>query len=158
MDIEQIMQIDPFQALLLLVVGGGAVVAVDKLTGSAASLKERFVDGKAKRIVDAQLRGDAELREEILAMFEDSRADHDKYEKWFNRDNRRIVALEDAMEKVQEDIEKAHSRIDMHAEESTIIMKSMSVMMSRMLGLAEDSDIIDSVNEINDYLIERREK
>lgn len=158
MDIGQIMQIDPVQALLLVSVGCGLVVGADKLTESMSSLHDKFIGRRAKKILDAQLNGDQALREEIMSMFADSKADHERYEKWFNRDNRRIGDLEDAVEKMQGDVARAHERIDDRAEESTIILKSMSVMMNRMLGLSEDSDIIDSVNEINQYLIERREK
>lgn len=156
--VDQIMQIDPFQAVLLVGIGCGLVIGADKLTESMSSLHDKFIGRKAKKIVDAQLNGDQALRKEIMGMFEDSKADHEKYEEWFKRDNRRIGALEDAVEKMQGDVARAHERINDRAEESTIILKSMSVMMNRMLGLSEDSDIIDSVNEINQYLIERREK
>ena len=156
--IDQILQIEPVQALLLVSVGCGLVIGADKLAESFSSLHDKIIGRRAKKIIDAQLNGDQALREEIMAMFADSKADHEKYERRFNRDNRRIGALEDAVEKMQEDVTRAHERIDDRADESTIVLKSMSVMMNRMLGLSEDSDIIDSVNEINQYLIERREK
>lgn len=155
--VDQVMQIDPFQALLLIAVGGCAVVAADKLSGSVVSLKERFVDRKANRIIEAQLEGDESLRQEIMAMFSDSLEDHERYDKFLARDNRRISDLEDKVSDIEKDLSRAHERIDDRTKESTIMLKSMGVMMNRMLGLSDDSAIIDSVNEINEYLIERRE-
>lgn len=37
-------------------------------------------------------------------------------------------------------------------------MKAIKTMMNRFIGLAEDSDIIDVVNEVDQYLIERNGK
>lgn len=150
-------------------IGGWQIVAVvclvfllvtnlDKFLDSIFGLKDKLVDRKTNSIIEAALEGDSSLREEVFRRLDEAREDHEKYEQWFSRDNRRISALEDDVDKIKGDMEKAHDRLDAHAEESTIILNSMRVMMSKMLGLAEDSDIIDSVNEINRYLVERREK
>ena len=59
-----IAQIDPYQACLVVAAFFGVVIGFEKLVTAGASLKERFVDSRQKKLVDAALAGDGTLREE----------------------------------------------------------------------------------------------
>lgn len=156
---EQLAQgVEGWQAVAVVCVAFLVVTNLDKFLDSILGIKDKLVDRKTNSIIEAALEGDSSLREEVFRRLDEAAEDHEKYEQWFSRDNRRISSLEDDVAELKTEMTRAHDRLDTHAEESTIILNSMRVMMSKMLGLAEDSDIIDSVNEINEYLVERREK
>lgn len=151
-------QIDIPTILLLASACYGAVVGASALVKAGSHLKETFVDKREKRLLDAAMDGSETLRTEVFKILGEAHEEHLEYERRFDRDNRRLNKLEEDVEQLKDDVVRAHGRIDDRSEESTITMKSIIVIMNKMLGLADDSDIIDSANEINEYLIERREK
>ena len=151
-----IAQIDPYQACLVAAAFFGVVIGFEKLVTAGASLKERFVDSRQKKLVDAALAGDGTLREEIMAMFEEAHSEHERYDRQFANDKRAIERLEGDMAELKLKALLHDAQIAEHREEGTVLIKSVKTMLKAQLGLNEDTDVIDAVNEIDQYLIERR--
>lgn len=151
-----IAQIDPYQAFLVVAAFFGVVIGFEKLVEAGASLKHRFVDSRQKKLVDAALAGDGSLREEIMAMFGEAHSEHERYDRQFANDKRAIERLEGDMAELKLKALLHDAQIAEHREEGTVLIKSVKTMLKAQLGLNEDTDVIDAVNEIDQYLIERR--
>ena len=151
-----IAQIDPYQICLIAAAFVGVVVGFEKLVTSGASLKHRFIDSRQKKLVDAALAGDGNLREEIMGMFEEAHSEHERYDRQFANDKRAIERLERDMDELKLKTLLHDAQIAEHREEGTVLIKSVKTMLKAQLGLNEDTDVIDAVNEIDQYLIERR--
>lgn len=156
--VDQIMHVDWLNGLFLVAAVAGIVIGAERLVASAASIKERFVDRRRDKLLDAALDGDETLRAEVFKMLDDAHKEHERYEEMFRRDKRRIDVIEDAIDEIRSDVDKLSQKADAREQEGIITMKAIKTMMNRFIGLAEDSDIIDVVNEVDQYLIERNGK
>lgn len=151
-----IASIDPYQVGLIAAAFVGVVVGFERLVEAGASLKHRFVDSRQKKLVDAALAGDGSLREEIMAMFGEAHSEHERYDRQFANDKRAIERLERDVDELKIKTLLHDAQIAEHREEGTVLIKSVKAMLSAQLGLNEDTDVIDAVNEIDRFLIERR--
>ena len=78
------------------------------------------------------------------------------YDRQFANDKRAIERLEGDMAELKLKALLHDAQIAEHREEGTVLIKSVKTMLKAQLGLNEDTDVIDAVNEIDQYLIERR--
>lgn len=102
-----IAQIDPSQVMLIAAVVVAAIVGAEKFVSAGASLKERFVDSRQKRLVDAAIAGDGSLREEIMAMFGEAHSEHERYDRQFANDKR-------ALERIERDVDELKLKTLLH--------------------------------------------
>lgn len=151
------MHVDWVNGLFLVAAVAGIVIGAERLVTSAASIKERLVDKRRQKLLDEAFDGDETLRIEVFKILDEAHADHKRYEEMFRREKRRIDVMEDAIDEIRSDVDKLSQKADAREQEGIITMKAIKTMMNRFIGLAEDSDIIDVVNEVDQYLIERRE-
>ena len=151
-----IASIDPYQVGLIAAAFVGVVVGFERLVEAGASLKHRFVDSRQKKLVDAALAGDGSLRDEIMGMFGEAHSEHERYDRQFANDKRAIERLERDVDELKIKTLLHDAQIAEHREEGTVLIKSVKAMLSAQLGLNEDTDVIDAVNEIDRFLIERR--
>lgn len=151
-----ITQVDPYQLAIIAAAFCGIVVGFEKLVTAGANLKHRFVDSRQKKLVDAAIAGDGSLREEIMLMFDEAHSEHERYDRQFANDKRAIERLEGDMTEMKLKTLLHDAQIAEHREEGTVLIKSVKAMLNAQLGLNEETDVIDAVNEIDQYLIERR--
>lgn len=151
-----IAQIDPSQVLLIAAVIIASIVGAEKFVSACAALKERFVDSRQKRLVDAAIAGDGSLREEIMAMFGEAHSEHERYDRQFANDKRALERIERDVDELKLKTLLHDAQIAEHRDEGTVLIKSVKAMLNAQLGLNDETDVIDAVNEIDQYLIERR--
>ena len=151
-----IAQIDPSQVMLIAAVVVAAIVGAEKFVSAGASLKERFVDSRQKRLVDAAIAGDGSLREEIMAMFGEAHSEHERYDRQFANDKRALERIERDVDELKLKTLLHDAQIAEHRDEGTVLNKSVKALLNAQLGLNAETDVSDAVNEIDQYLIERR--
>ena len=62
------------------------------------------------------------------------------------------------MQNLRERVGLLHARVDARAEEGTLMIKTAKALLNNQLGLSDSDDIVQVVEEIDRFLIERRDK
>lgn len=150
--------IDWFSLVLVAILVASAIIGFEKFVSSGSNLKHKFVDAKFEEILNASTEGDETIRTEILTFMENSRREHDRYEEYFDNDKRTLARHDRELDDIKADILVLSARLDQHNEEGTITLKAIRSLINTHLGIGSDSDMIEIVNEMDEFLIERRKQ
>lgn len=153
---------------LILIMTPYLLVNLSKVVEAFDTLHERFIKRKENRIISAAMSGNEEVINAIQAQIKESREEHDVFREHLDNDNRRINNLEREVDSIRSRADGHESRLNRHDEQieaeresrsktEKVMIKSMKTVLGQKIGLAGDQDIIDAVNEIDDFLLERKE-
>lgn len=162
--LEQITSVNPVEIVIVvaaLIVLAGPVI--NNIMDSILGIKEKLVDRKAKRIIDAALDGDESLREEIARQFSEASKEHEAFRNMFANDKRAIDQLTRDVETIRDRIDGQETRLDKHetqlderAKGEKVIISSLKAILNEKIGMGSVSDLVDAVAQIDDFLIEGR--
>lgn len=89
-------------------------------------------------------------------MFGEAHSEHERYDRQFANDKRALERIERDVDELKLKTLLHDAQIAEHRDEGTVLIKSVKAMLNAQLGLNDETDVIDAVNEIDQYLIERR--
>ena len=161
-----ISEIDPVEVILLalaaIIVAGPAV---NTLMDSFLGIKEKVVDRKASKIIDAAIQGDDSLREEILNRFDHADEEHVELRQMFDNDKRDIDQLKRDVATLSKRQDCAEIRLDDHetelkdrAEGEKVVITALKAILNEKIGIGTTADLVDAVGQIDSFLIEGRKK
>lgn len=159
-------EIDPVEVILLalaaIIVAGPAV---NTLMDSFLGIKEKVVDRKASKIIDAAIQGDDSLREEILNRFDHADEEHVEFREMFDNDKRDIDQLKRDVDTLRKRQDGAEIRLDDHetelkdrAEGEKVVITALKAILNEKIGIGTTADLVDAVGQIDSFLIEGRKK
>lgn len=169
--VEQLQSIDPWQAIAIIAVLIALVVGFDKFLAAAEGLKHRLIDRKTNKIIDAALEGSDSLREEIMRRFDESLTEHDEFRsditeirEMLDRDKRALMRMDDDIDRLRVRVDGVDTRLDRNErhidainDEMRIMLASIKTILNEKIGVAGTTDIVDTVKQIDEFLIERKE-
>ena len=164
--------IDPWSIVAIIALIALIIVGVEKVTDAGSKLKKRFLDRKFDKMIEHAEKGDMSLREELENSYIKTEEDHkefrvrlDQHETYLDNDKRQFERVDRILDRHEAEIESlkgemvnVHHRLDARTEEGTMTIKAIKAILNEKLGIGQVSDMTEVVNEIDEYLIEGREK
>lgn len=170
--IQQISEGNGWYAVLCAVLLAFLVVTnLDKFADAVIGLKDKVLDRPKTKVLDAALKGDKELRDEIFRQFENSDKVHERIDediaeirqmlgndkRALDRHDWAISAMRDRMDGHEGRLDRHDIILAAHSEETRILIGSVKVLLNKEVGLAGSTDIVDTVKKIDEFLMERKD-
>lgn len=162
--LDQVMGTNPIEIIVVIVaIAVLTVPAVNSIMDSVLGIKDKLIDRKAKRIIDAAIDGDQSLRDEIARQFLEASEEHDEFRRMFDNDKRAIDKLTGDLQSIQKridgldkDIEDHETLLEERAKGEKVIILSLKASLNEKIGIGSVSDLVDAVAQIDEFLIEGR--
>lgn len=162
MDFDQIKEItlaiDPWSVVAAVCLFILVVIGLDRFYDAGSRLKEKLFDRKFNKIIKRTENGETTLREEFRVMYNEANSEHDEFRKRLDDHERYLSNDKKEIDSLKIRVNDIVERVEVQTQEGTLMIRTAKVLLNNQLGISKQTDVKEVVDEIDKFLIERRDK